>query len=174
MPRMVAEGPAPPGTPRAAWTALGIVTVAHAAGSFAMLGVAPLAPFLVDALGLTRAQVGLFVPAAYLGGVLMSLPSGWLTDALGVRLTLGLGLVLIGLMVGTGASTSSLPVTLGCLVIGGFGFSVLNPATGKAIVDWFPPRRGGRGDPRWNRRRTRLPAATGDGRRRAGDAAARA
>src|SRR5918994_293057 len=57
MPRMVAEGPAPPGTPRAAWTALGIVTVAHAAGSFAMLGVAPLAPFLVDALGLTRAHV---------------------------------------------------------------------------------------------------------------------
>jgi predicted MFS family arabinose efflux permease len=33
---------------------------------------------------------------------------------------------------------------LACLVVGGFGFSVLNPATGKAIIDWFPPaRRGG-------------------------------
>jgi sugar phosphate permease len=128
---------------RGAWTALALVTSAHAAGSFAMLGIAPLSPFLVDALGLNRTQVGLFVPAAYLGGVLMSLPSGWLTDSLGVRLTLGLGLVLIGVMVGAGAESSSLPVMLACLVVGGFGFSVLNPATGKAIVDWFPPRRRG-------------------------------
>src|SRR4029453_4314492 len=29
------------------------------------------------------------------------------------------------------------------LVLGGFGFSVLNPATGKAVVEGFPPRERG-------------------------------
>jgi ACS family hexuronate transporter-like MFS transporter len=140
--------PVPPGSVsgragRPAWRALAVVTLAHASGSFAMLGIAPLSPFLVDALELTRTQVGLLVPAAYLGGVLMSLPAGWLTDWLGVRVTLGLGLGFIGVMVGSGASASTLGVLLACLVLGGFGFSVLNPATGKAIVDWFPPRRRG-------------------------------
>jgi sugar phosphate permease len=47
-------------------------------------------------------------------------------------------------MVGAAAGTSTLGMLLACLVVGGFGFSVLNPATGKAIIDWFPPaRRGG-------------------------------
>jgi sugar phosphate permease len=125
------------------WSALTLVTLGHALGSFAVLGVAPLSPFLVDALHLTRVQVGLLLPAAYLGGVLMSLPSGWLTDHLGVRVTLGLGLGVIGVMVGLATLTSSLVPFLGCLVLAGFGFSVLNPATGRAIVEWFTPRQRG-------------------------------
>ena len=40
------------------------------------LAIAPLSPLLLDELGLTRAQVGLFLPALYLGGVAMSLPAG--------------------------------------------------------------------------------------------------
>src|ERR1051326_7589942 len=64
----------------APWAMLALVTAAHALGSFSVLSAAPLAPFLVEALHLTRAQVGLFLPAAYFGGVLMSLPAGWLTD----------------------------------------------------------------------------------------------
>ena len=31
----------------------------------------------------------------------------------------------------------------GRLVVAGFGFSVLNPSTGKAVIEWFPPRRRG-------------------------------
>ena len=124
----------------APWGMLALVTIAHALGSFSVLAVAPLAPFLVDALHLTRAQVGLFLPAAYLGGVLMSLPAGWLTDRAGVRASLAGGLALIGAMVALGARTDGLAGLLGCLLIAGFGFSVLNPATGKAVVDWFPPR----------------------------------
>ena len=135
--------PLPATTPRAAWAALALATLGHAAGSFAMLGVAPLGPFLMEGLGLTRAQVGLFVPAAYLGGVLMSLPAGWFTDSLGVRRTLALGLLLIGVMVGAAGNLTTLTALLACLVVGGFGFSVLNPATGRAIVDWFPARRRG-------------------------------
>ena len=75
---------------------LALVTLAHALGALSVLSVAPLAPFLLESLQLTRAQVGLFVPAVYLGGVLMALPAGWLTDRLGVRATLALGQLVIG------------------------------------------------------------------------------
>jgi sugar phosphate permease len=128
---------------KAPWVALGLVTLAHALGSFAALSVAPLAPFLVDALRLTRAQVGLLLPAAYLGGVLMSLPAGWITDRAGVRATLGGGLALIGVMVALASLVDGLGAFLACLVVAGFGFSVLNPASGKAVIDWFPPKRRG-------------------------------
>jgi MFS transporter, ACS family, aldohexuronate transporter len=125
------------------WLVLAVVTLAHALGALSVLSVAPLSPFLLDALELSRAQVGLFLPAVYLGGVLMSLPAGWLTDRLGVRATLGGGLLLIGALVMAAAWTRSLPALLGALVVAGFGFSVLNPSTGKAVVEWFPPHRRG-------------------------------
>jgi ACS family hexuronate transporter-like MFS transporter len=122
---------------------LALVTLAHAFGALSVLAVAPLAPFLLESMALSRVQVGLFLPAVYLGGVLMALPAGWLTDRLGVRATLGLGQVIIGVMVMLATFTWSLPTFLGCLVVAGFGFSVLNPSTGKAVIEWFPPRRRG-------------------------------
>src|SRR5688572_8120617 len=126
-----------------AWAMLALVTLAHALGALSVLSVAPLAPFLLEALQLTRAQVGLFVPAVYLGGVLMALPAGWLTDRLGVRATLALGQLVIGGGVLLASAASGLGSCLAALVLAGFGFSVLNPSTGKAVIDWFPPRRRG-------------------------------
>jgi ACS family hexuronate transporter-like MFS transporter len=125
------------------WAMLALVTLAHALGAFSALAVAPLAPFLLDALHLTRAQVGLLLPAAYFGGVVMSLPAGWLTDRAGVRATLAGGLALIGAMVALASLVTTFTGLLGCLVLGGFGFSVLNPATGRAVIDWFAPRKRG-------------------------------
>jgi MFS family permease len=125
------------------WAVLVLVTLAHALGALAVLSVAPLSPFLLDALHLSRAQVGLLLPAVYLGGVLMALPAGWLTDRFGVRLTLGVGQALIGILVLLASRADELGAILICLVVAGFGFSMLNPTTGKAVLEWFPPR--GRG-----------------------------
>ena len=125
------------------WPILALVTAAHGFGALSVLAVAPLAPFLLESLQLTRAQVGWFLPAVYLGGVLMSLPAGWLTDRLGVRATLALGQLVIGVGVILAALGANLAACLACLVFAGFGFSVLNPASGKAVVEWFPPRRRG-------------------------------
>jgi len=125
------------------WAILALVTAAHGFGALSVLAVAPLAPFLLDSLQLTRAQVGWFLPAVYLGGVLMSLPAGWLTDRLGVRATLGLGQLVIAVGVILTALGANLAACLACLVFAGFGFSVLNPSSGKAVIEWFPPRRRG-------------------------------
>jgi sugar phosphate permease len=122
---------------------LGVVTLAHGLGSLSALAVAPLAPFLLDELRLSRAQVGLLLPAVYLGGVLMSLPAGWLTEWLGVRVSLALGLGLTGVAVSLGALAPGFAALLAALLAAGLGFSVLNPATGKAIYEWFPARERG-------------------------------
>jgi hypothetical protein len=42
---------------------LSLVTLAHGLGALSVLAVAPLAPFLLQALRLTRAQVGWFLPS---------------------------------------------------------------------------------------------------------------
>jgi MFS transporter, ACS family, hexuronate transporter len=124
--------------------ALALVTLAHGLGSLSILAVAPLSPFLLDGLALSRVQVGLFLPAAYLGGMLFALPAGWLTERRGVRWPLVGGQALTGAMVVLAALAPDLGSALGCFFLGGLGFGVLNPATSKAIIDWFPPRERGR------------------------------
>ena len=108
--------------------------MAHALGALTALAVAPLAPFLLESLALSRVQAGLFLPAVYLGGVLMALPAGWFTDRLGVRLTFALGQLLVGAMIALAAWSPGYGLLLVLLVAGGFGFSVLNPATARAVV----------------------------------------
>src|SRR5215475_8308954 len=108
----VARGALPSPMSRRRWTMLALVTLAHAGGSLAVLSVAPLTPFLLTAFHLSRAQVGLLVPAVYLGGVLMSLPAGWLTDRLGVRPTFSLGLTVTGIAMMMAAQAASVALFL--------------------------------------------------------------
>ncbi len=125
------------------WVVLFLMSLAHALGSLAALAVAPLAPFLVDGLRLSRVEIGLFLPAVYLGGVLMSLPAGSLTERYGVGRPLVGGLVLIAGAMGLTVIAPFVPLLLAILVIAGFGFGMLNPTTGRAIYDWFPARERG-------------------------------
>jgi sugar phosphate permease len=128
---------------RSRWAVLLLLTGAHALSAAAALAVAPLAPVLLDALGLTRAQIGLLVPAIYLGGVLMSMPAGWITDRLGIRATLAAGLLLEAAMIALASEASHFTTLLACLFGAGVGFSVVNPTTGKAIIERFPMRERG-------------------------------
>ena len=138
---------APPRDSRSAdpgrWGLLALVSGAHLLGAVSVLAVAPLAPLLLQDLHLSRAQVGLFLPAIYLGGVLMSLPAGWLTDRAGARITLAAGQCLTGVMIALAAWAGSLPSMLALLFLGGLGWAVVNPATGRAILDRFPARERG-------------------------------
>jgi predicted MFS family arabinose efflux permease len=129
--------------PAVRWVALAVATLAHALGSLSALAVAPLAPFILDALGLSRIEIGMLLPAVYLGGVVVSLPAGWVTEAMGVRTPLAAGLLLTAAAVGLATLAPSYPVLLALLVAAGSGFGLLNPTTGRAIYDWFPPRERG-------------------------------
>ena len=120
------------------WLLLAILTTAYGAGAFGMLGISPLSPSLVEGFGLTRLQVALIVPSIYLGGLFFSMPGGRLADRIGVRRSLlgGLAVGAAGLM--AGAASPGFPAFLVCLFLAGVGWSVVNPALGKAIMDLFP------------------------------------
>lgn len=132
---------APPVSAR--WRLLAVLTASYGAGAFGMLGISPLSPSLVEGLGLTRLQVAFIVPAIYLAGLLFSLPGGRLADRLGVRPAFlgGLALGALGLL--AAALAPSFLAFLFCLFVAGTGWSVVNPALGKAIMDVFPMRERG-------------------------------
>jgi MFS family permease len=129
--------PAAPALP-VRWRLLTILTVSYGAGAFGMLGISPLSPSLVEGLGLTRFQVAFLVPSIYLSGLLFSLPGGRLADRLGVRPSFlgGLAVAAIGLL--AAALAPGFLAFLFCLFVAGSGWSVVNPALGKAIMDVFP------------------------------------
>ncbi|MBI3636465.1 MAG: MFS transporter [Candidatus Rokubacteria bacterium] len=125
------------------WPLLALLTGLYGVGSFGFLAVSPLSPFLLDGFSLTRFQVGLLVPAVYVGGLLLSIPAGRVTDRLGPRACLTGGLSVGGLMLLLGAGAPSFATFLGCLVVTGIGWSVVNPALGRAILELFALRERG-------------------------------
>src|SRR2546430_5157478 len=108
-----------------------------------MLGISPLSPSLVAGFGLTRLQVALIVPSIYVGGLLFSLPGGRLADRLGARPSLLGGLIVGAAGLAVGALSPGFTTFLLCLLLGGVGWSVVNPPPRNAIMDFFPaPQRG--------------------------------
>jgi MFS family permease len=108
-----------------------------------MLGISPMSPSLVAGFGLTRLQVAFIIPSIYLGGLFFALPGGRLADRVGVRPSLLGGLALGAAGLGAAALSPEFLVFLCCLFLAGTGWSVVNPALGKGIMDLFPPRERG-------------------------------
>jgi MFS transporter, ACS family, hexuronate transporter len=125
------------------WLLLTILTASYGAGAFGMLGISPLSPALVEGFALSRLQVALIVPSIYLGGLFFSLPGGRLADRFGVRASFlgGLALGAAGLV--AAAWSPAFAAFLLCLFVAGIGWSVVNPALGRAIIDLFPLRERG-------------------------------
>jgi len=125
------------------WLLLAVLTTSYGAGAFGMLGISPLSPTLVEGFSLSRLQVALIVPSIYLGGLFFSLPGGQLADRLGVRKSFLGGLALGAAGLAAGAWSPGFPAFLACLFVAGIGWSVVNPALGRAIIDLFPVRERG-------------------------------
>ena len=117
---------------------LAVLTLSHVVASFCNLSIPPLTPFLRDELHLTHAEVGMLMSFYYIGVVAASLIFGWISDYLGERWALILGLGIQGVfMIGFAWShTFFLGGIL--LLLSGIGYSSVNPATTKGVVRWFP------------------------------------
>lgn len=121
------------------WVALGLALLSQWSNALSYQVVAPLAPLFLPELGLTKAEVGLFSSAVFVGSWVVLLVAGSLTDRFGVRKMLSLGQVVGGsLMLAMGAVGSFLQALLVLFSVGVARGSVL-PASTKAIMDWFPP-----------------------------------
>ncbi len=122
------------------WVVLGALTLAHLATSNAALSIQPLAPFLLEDLHLRNVQVGMMTSSFYLGALVLSIPLGWVVDRFGVHRVFVASQVVVGAFILAVSRAHAFGAVLLCLVLAGIGYSGINPATGKAIMVWFPWR----------------------------------
>ena len=119
------------------WTVLALVSISHVIGAAAQYGINTFAPFYQQELNLSRAQVGLFFTAFYLGMAGLSLATGWLADHLGIRRTTVVGHWVLGIFTVAVSMASSFGWAFAGFLLAGLGYSFLNPASTKGIMVWF-------------------------------------
>ena len=127
------------------WVVLAIGVLAQAAASAFIYGVPFLVPTLRDDLGLSLAQVGVYVAAPTVGLLCTLIAWGAAADRWGERVVMASGLAVAGLDIAalvalthrTPHPPTALP--LGLLVLGGAGGASVNAASGRMVMGWFPP-----------------------------------
>ena len=130
-------------TARYRWVVLAVG--AFGAGAFSMLrlGLPSLGPALRDTYGLSLGEIGLLFSALAIGTVLGLLPWGVLSDRIGERPVLALGLSLFAMTLVAAAFTSSYPALLAGLVAAGATGASATGASGRAVMGWFARRERG-------------------------------
>jgi ACS family hexuronate transporter-like MFS transporter len=114
-----------------------VLTLSHTVISFSNLSIPALTPFLREELGLTHAQLGMFISFFFSGVAAASIFFGWTSDLLGERRTLMIGLGIQGVfMIGFSLISSFILGGL-LLVMAGIGYSSVAPATTKGVMRWF-------------------------------------
>ena len=125
------------------WIVLLASTLVQTSASFGNQAISPLAPFLVDELGLARSDVGLLLTATYIGATLVLVVAGSLSDRFGVRALFLLGMTLAGVPLALASVAPSYVWLLVPLALYGIGNGFALPPTTRAIVEWFPTRNKG-------------------------------
>jgi nitrate/nitrite transporter NarK len=125
------------------WTILALGTAGQASYSAVFLGIPVIAPQLREQFGLTLTEVGLVLAAANIGSMLTLLPWGLLTDRIGERAVLTVGLAgASAALVGAALAPSYVLLLVTLMVAGAAGASV-NAASGRAVMSWFEPTQRG-------------------------------
>jgi ACS family hexuronate transporter-like MFS transporter len=119
------------------WAILTLISASHIVGAAAQYGINTLAPFYQEELGLSRAQVGLFFSAFYLAMTSASFGAGWLADRWGVAKTTFQGHMFVGLCTASAALAPSFAWACASFFLAGLGYSFLNPASTKGVMEWF-------------------------------------
>lgn len=133
----------PPQNPREnPWTLrLFILTFAHVIGTLHSTTILVMAPAMKADLGLTFAEFGLLVTAYSVGQVTGSLPGGNLTDRIGVGRALIAAQAILVVSALILSQATGLAQAMLAMLIAGWGYSIINPATSKGVYEAFPPAR---------------------------------
>ncbi|MGE0518224.1 MAG: MFS transporter [Candidatus Binatia bacterium] len=118
---------------------LALVLLVQAVATMGPLGMPAIAPMIRDALDLSLPQAGSFLSAFHAAPIVMSLAAGPIADRFGLGFSIVLGQALIAFGFAGASLSSSFPVLIAMVALGGVGFGLLNPATTTAVIRWFPP-----------------------------------
>jgi MFS family permease len=114
--------------------------MALAAGSYATLGFAPLAPLIRADFSLARWQVGAITAIVFGGAAISSVPSGRLTDRFGAPPVLAAAVALVACGCGLAAAASGAPLFLVGVAAVGLSYGLITPPT-NVIVRGAPTTR---------------------------------
>ena len=120
---------------------LAVLFVAHALGTATITLVVALAPSIEQALGVGHAGFGVIVSSYYGAVLVLALPAGWLVDRFGVQAMLFAANALLALGMWLFAEADALPGAAVGLMLCGAGYALINPASARGVLTWFPMRR---------------------------------
>src|SRR5699024_3410319 len=106
--------------------------------AFVGRSIAPLGLVIGEDLHLTKAQIGMFPAALFLGQAIISIPSGIVTDKIGSRKMILFITLLLGTTFFVISVTQSFILLLIFIVFAGFAYGASHPTTNRGIVYWFP------------------------------------
>lgn len=125
------------------WWMLAILGWVMALGGMAQYVTAPLSPFIIESLGLSKGQFGILSSAVVLSTILTTLIASATIDFIGVRLTILWGTVAMGSALILFFLPQSFALAFFLLFLSGFGYSAITPVTNNGVVEWFPRSQSG-------------------------------
>lgn len=114
------------------------LSLAMAMPPFVQYGVAVLAPFLVEDLGISRAQIGTLVSVSFTVALLSSSWLGRLADAVGGRIVIALLFVAGALSLALLGVAPTFPWLVVAVVAAGLSMGAANPATNQLVAAFIP------------------------------------
>ncbi len=118
-----------------------ILTLTHVVGTVGYMSVMAMAPVIRHDLSIGATHFGFFMSGFFGAQMLAALPSGIVTDRLGVGRTLALSMTLMCLGTAGFILSPGFTSALTAMFFLGLGYSLVNPATARGVVDWFPRHR---------------------------------
>jgi predicted MFS family arabinose efflux permease len=122
------------------WLMLAVLFLARTTMALQFQTVASTGPFLLDALGIDFAALGVLIGLYMLPGVVIALPGGLLGQRFGAKRVVLAGLLLMALGGTVMGMSSSFTSAAAGRLIAGTGAVLLNVMFTKMIADWFAGR----------------------------------
>jgi ACS family hexuronate transporter-like MFS transporter len=120
-----------------------LLMLTHIVGTVGYMSVMAMAPVIRTDMGLDAADFGFFMSAFFGAQIVASLPSGAVADRLGVGWTLALSMIAMALGTVLFVRAGTFAPGVAAMFLMGLGYSLVNPATAKGVLDWIPRHRRG-------------------------------
>lgn len=125
------------------WKMLACLFIIQVLMALAGRSLAPLGPLFEEDLSLSKTQIGMLPAALFLGQALISIPAGFLVDRIGTKNMLILLTLCLGISFASISISSFYPLILSLIMVGGFGYGAMHPASNRGVIYWFPIRKRG-------------------------------
>ncbi|MCB8976115.1 MAG: MFS transporter [Ardenticatenaceae bacterium] len=126
-----------------AWIILFAVFIASVAAPLNQNKVPPLMPVLMQTLDITLSQAGLLMSVFSITGFVLALPTGFIIQRFGPKITGIIALVSLVIGAGLGALSGSMGLLLASRVIEGVGMGLIAVVAPAVIALWFPREKQG-------------------------------